>query len=86
MCSSDQSSPLHRELETPTLTTHLRWQSMTKRGTQVEENGIGLVLPLIFSQSVSLCLRFRFNGFQDCEMWNPRGEILGEGVHNADNS
>ncbi len=49
-------------------------------------NGIGLVLPLIFSQPVSLCLRFRFIGFQGCEMWNPRGEILGEVVHNRDNS
>lgn len=86
MCCSDQSSALHCELETQALTTHLRWQSMTKRSMRVEENGIRLVLPLIFSQSVSLCLRFRFIGFQGCEMWNPRGEILGEGVHNADNS
>ncbi len=38
------------------------------------------------SQPVSLCLRFRFIGFQGCEMWNPRGEILGEAVHNSDNS
>lgn len=83
MCCLDQSSPLHCELETQMLTTHLWWQSMTRTQYANWRKWDRSHSP---SHFLSLCLRFRFIGFQDCEMRNPIEEIQGEAVYNGDDS